>query len=162
MATARAKLPRPAAAKKPARPRRLEEVVPATPSSARHLDALDDDIARRVILAATPELAGYLQEHLGQKLTGYLAGLKDTKNVGQWAKGTSEPPAITRERLRAAFHATHLFLTAYDDHAVQGWFFGANSSLDNRAPAAVLREAQTPDEMALIAPLAHAFVRAGH
>jgi hypothetical protein len=162
MATARAtKSQRPAATKR-ARPRRLDAVAPAPPSSARHLDALDDDIARRVILATTPEIAGYLQEHLGQKLTGYLAGLKDTKNVGQWAKGTSEPPAITRERLRAAFHATRLFLTTYDDHAVQGWFFGANSSLDNRAPAAVLREAQTPDEMALIAPLAHAFVRAAH
>ncbi|HZE30219.1 MAG TPA: hypothetical protein VE198_02135, partial [Actinoallomurus sp.] len=114
MATARATRSQPPAATKRARPRRLNAAVATTPSSAPQLDALDEDVARQVILAATSELASYLQEHLGQKLTGYLAGLKDSKSVGQWAKGSSEPPAITRERLRAAFHATRLFLTAYD------------------------------------------------
>ncbi len=115
-----------------------------------------------MVLIETADMAGYLQEHLGQKLTAYLAGLKDVKSVGQWAQARSEPPAITRERLRAAFHATSLFLITYGDREAQGWFFGANSSLDDRAPAAVLREAETPAEMALIAPLARAFVRGAH
>jgi hypothetical protein len=167
MAPARATQPKRRAPTNAASPRRVKASVPQpkasrSPSSAKQLDTIEDEITRRVILAPTPEVAGYLQEHLGQKLTAYLAGLKDTKTVGQWVKGSSEPPAITRERLRAAFHATQLFLSVYDDHAAQGWFFGANSSLDNRAPAAVLREAQTPDEMALVAPLARAFVRAAH
>jgi hypothetical protein len=115
-----------------------------------------------MVLIDTAAMAGYLQEHLGQKLTAYLAGLKDVKSVGQWAQARSEPPAITRERLRAAFHATSLFLIVYGDREAQGWFFGANSSLNDRAPAAVLREAETPAEMALIAPLARAFVRGAH
>lgn len=132
------------------------------PSSAAELDAAAVEIERRMVLIDTAEMARYLQDHLGQKLTAYLAGLKDTKSVGQWALGKSEPPAITRERLRAAFHATSLFLLAYSDQAAQGWFFGANSSLDDRAPAAVLRTAETPEEMALIAPLARAFVRGAH
>lgn len=133
-----------------------------SPSSAAELDAAAAEIERRMVLVGSDEMARYLQDHLGQKLTAYLAGLKDTKSVGQWALGKSEPPAITRERLRAAFHATSLFLLAYSDKAAQGWFFGANSSLDDRAPAAVLRTAETPDEMALIAPLARAFVRGAH
>jgi hypothetical protein len=144
-----------------ARPRRVVD-PPVRPSSAAEVDAATAEIERRMVLIGTDEMARYLQDHLGQKLTAYLAGLKDTKSVGQWALGKSEPPAITRERLRAAFHATSLFLLAYSDQAAQGWFFGANSSLDDRAPAAVLRTAETPDEMALIAPLARAFVRGAH
>ena len=50
-------------------------------------------------------------------------------------------------------------IAVYDDRAAQGWFFGANHALDDRAPAAVLRDAETPDEIARIVPLARAFVR---
>jgi hypothetical protein len=107
-------------------------------------------------------MATYLQQHLGQRLTAYLAGLKNVKTVGQWARGRVAPPAITRERLRAAFHSTQLLVFRYGDDAAQGWFFGANSSLDDQAPAAVLRDAETPDELALIVPLARAFVRGAH
>jgi hypothetical protein len=126
------------------------------------LDAAEESISRSAVLAETAELASFLQEHLGQRLTAYLAGLKDAKAVGQWARGRVEPPAITRERLRAAFYATSLFVLRYGDEAAQGWFFGANSSLDDRAPAAVLRDAETPDELALIVPLARAFLRGAH
>lgn len=132
------------------------------PTHADDLDAAEEAITRRVLLSESSEMARYLQEHLGQKLTAYLAGLKNAKTVGQWTQGRVEPPAITRERLRAAYHATELFLMAYGDRTAQGWFFGANASLNDRAPAAVLREAETPEEMALIAPLARAFVRGAH
>jgi hypothetical protein len=126
------------------------------------LDSVEAAIERAAVAAQPSEMAAYLQEHLGQRLTAYLAGLKDVKRVGQWARGTSQPPAVTRERLRAAFHATQLLLMRYSDDAVGGWFFGANSSLDDRAPAAVLREAEAPDELALVVPLARAFVRGAH
>jgi hypothetical protein len=131
-------------------------------AEADQLDLADESISRSAVLADAAGLAAYLQEHLGQRLTAYLAGLKDVKMVGQWAKGRVEPPAITRERLRAAFYATSLFLLRYEDEAAQGWFFGANSSLDDRAPASVLRDAETPDQIALIVPLARAFVRGAH
>lgn len=134
----------------------------AAPRNDDELDAADEAISRLAVLAGPADMASYLQQHLGQKLTAYLAGLKDVKTVGQWARGKVEPPAITRERLRAAFHATLLFRLRYGDEAAQGWFFGANASLGYRAPAAVLRKAGTPDELALIAPLARAFVRGAH
>ena len=132
------------------------------PTSSAGFETAEAEIERAMVLIKTADMASYLQEHLGQRLTAYLAGLKDAKSVGQWAQARSKPPAITRERLRAAFHATSLFLVVYGDREAQGWFFGANSSLDDRAPAAVLREAETPAEMALIAPLARAFVRGAH
>lgn len=131
-------------------------------ASADPLDLSEEAISRSAVLAEPSEMAEFLQGHLGQKLTAYVAGLKDVKTVGQWARGKVEPPALTRERLRAAFHATELLAVRYGDEAAQGWFFGANSSLDYRAPAAVLREAETPEELALIVPLARAFVRGAH
>jgi hypothetical protein len=117
------------------------------------------EISRRVVLIEADEMARFLQDRLGQKLTAYLAGIKDVKAVGQWARGRAEPSAIVRERLRAAYHVTALLAGAYGDRAAQAWLFGANSSLDDQAPAAALRSAETPDETARIVPLARAFVR---
>jgi hypothetical protein len=130
-----------------------------SPTDPAALDDLAERIARDAVLKKTPELAAFLQEHLTQALTAYVAGIKDIKSVGQWARGRSEPSAIGRERLRAAYQATALLTEIYDDRAAQGWFFGANHRLDDQAPAAVLREAETPDEIARIPPLARAFVR---
>lgn len=134
-------------------------ITPTPAPKQEQLVAMDAELSRRVVLLDIAEIAAYLQEHLGQKLTAYIAGVKDVKAVGKWAQGRAVPSAITRERLRAGYHATALFSGSYGDQAAQGWFFGANSSLDDRAPAAVLREADTPDQIARIAPLARAFVR---
>jgi hypothetical protein len=125
-------------------------------------EAIEDAIARSSVLAEPPEMARYLQTHLGQQLTAYLAGLRDQKTVGQWARGNARPPALTRERLRVAYAATKLFVRIYGDDPARGWFFGANASLDDRSPASMLRDAETPDELATIVPLARAFVRGGH
>lgn len=130
-----------------------------TRAATRERPADDIALEREVVLRQIPELAEYLQAHLGQRLTAYLAGIKDAKAVGQWIQGRAEPSAIARERLRAGYHAAVVLSDAFGDRAAQGWFFGANSALDDRAPAAVLREAGTPDEIARIAPLAKAFVR---
>jgi len=130
----------------------------ATGTDASELAAVAASIARQAVLMTTPELAQYLQLHLAQKLTAYVAGIKDLKSVGQWARGRSEPSAITRERLRAAYHATALLTAVYSDETACAWFFGTNHMLDDRAPAAVLRDAQTPAEIARLVPLARAFV----
>lgn len=129
------------------------------PTDAATLQAAEQDIARRVVLIDADEMAAFLQEHLGQKLTAYLAGIKDAKAVGQWAQRRADPSAIVRERLRAAYHVTALFAATYGERAAQGWFFGTNAALDDQAPAATLRTAETPEEIARIVPLARAFIR---
>jgi hypothetical protein len=131
-------------------------------SDPEAFDQADEKIARDAVLADPDALALYLQEHLGQRLTAYLAGLNNGRMVGEWSRGKAAPPALTRERLRVAYQATRLFLLRYSDQAAQGWFFGANATLDQRAPASVLRDAQSPDELALIVPLVRAFMRGAH
>ncbi len=106
------------------------------------------------------EVARYLQDHLGQKLTAYLAGMRDPKMVGRWARGT-EPRDAPAMRLRAAFQATRMLTTAYGDRTAKAWFVGSNTRLDDEAPAMVLRYAQVPDDMRMVVPTARAFAGAG-
>jgi hypothetical protein len=129
------------------------------PTDAAVIDAADREITQQAVLIDAGEMAAFLQQHLGQKLTAYLAGINDVKAVGQWAAGRADPSAIVRERLRAAYHVTALFAATYGDRAAQGWFFGANAALDDQAPAAMLRTAETPAEIARVVPLARAFIR---
>lgn len=103
------------------------------------------------------DVASYLQDLLGQKLTGYLAGLKDEKMVGRWAAARSRPQADSEDRLRAAYQAGRL-LEGEGRETVRAWFCGANPLLGDRAPAAVLRESRDSDTSTTVVPAARAFI----
>ncbi len=118
------------------------------------------EIENEATKADIAEVARYLQEHLGQKLTAYLAGVRDPKMVGKWARGT-EPRDASAMRLRAAFQATRMLAAAYGDASAKAWFVGTNTRLDDEAPAWVLRHAQAPDDLRLLVPTARAFAGAG-
>ncbi len=118
------------------------------------------EIEHEAIRADIADVARYLQNHLGQKLTAYLAGVKDPKMVGRWARGT-EPRDAPAMRLRAAFQATRMLVAAYGHRSAKAWFVGSNTRLDDEAPAWVLRYAQAPDDLRLVVPTARAFAGAG-
>lgn len=123
--------------------------------------ALDPvEIEHEATKADIADVARYLQAHLGQKLTAYLAGVKDPKMVGKWTRGTA-PRDTAAMRLRAAFQATRMLAGAYGDNCAKAWFVGSNTRLDDEAPAWVLRYAQAPDDMRLLVPTARAFAGAG-
>lgn len=92
------------------------------------------------------ELVSSLRDLLGAKLVAYLGRVKETRAVRQWADGTRKignPDDL--ERLRIAYRAARL-ITERDSAAVaQAWFQGLNPSLDDRAPALLLREAELTD-----------------
>ncbi|WP_109212269.1 MULTISPECIES: hypothetical protein [Microbacterium] len=87
-----------------------------------------------------PELVSELREILGVKLVAYIGGVKSARSVSSWADGTGEPGQNDRERLRHAFHAAALLRERYDPITVQSWFRGINPSLNDEAPAQLLRE----------------------
>jgi hypothetical protein len=123
------------------------------------LSVLDvDAIERSVATSTIPEIVEYLQGHLGAKTVAYLAGLKDTQMLRKWRDGT-EPQAISKRRLRTAYHAARLVIDGFDDDTADAWFFGSNARLDDDAPARVLRTATTVDDLRLIVPAAKAFAR---
>jgi hypothetical protein len=117
-----------------------------------------EQIERQAKVATVPEIAAYLQQHLGQKITAYLSGLRDSKTVGQWAKGRGEPRDLAKFRMKCAYEAALMLVNAYGDETTRSWFFGTNTRLDDEAPASRLRHVKTPEDLRFIVPAARAFV----
>jgi hypothetical protein len=107
---------------------------------------------------AISEIAAYLQGHLGQRVTAYLAGLTDPKMVGQWAAGKVHPRDLPSLRLRHAYQAARLLVEEFGDETARAWFFGTNTQLDDEAPAYLLRRAQTPEDVRPVLRAARRFV----
>jgi hypothetical protein len=106
------------------------------------------------------EIARFLREHLGQRLTAYLSGVNDPKMVARWIAGRSTPRDYPQRRLREGYQAARLLVAAYGDETAKAWFFGSNTRLDDEAPAYVLRHATRWEDLRLIVPAARAFVGA--
>ncbi len=113
-------------------------------------------------LASLSEVARYLQENLGQKLTAFLSGVGDPKTVGRWASGKVQPPFIREVRLRSAHDAAQLIVGEIGAETARAWFLGTSSFLDYTAPAVVLHEAETPEECRHIVPAAISFLEGAY
>lgn len=85
------------------------------------------------------QVAAYLQEHVGQRVAGALAGLSDSRQVGcyTYADGP-EPHGITERRLREGYKVVRTLSVAYDEKTARAWLFGTNSRMDEHAPIEVL------------------------
>lgn len=117
-----------------------------------------EEIERKAKIEKIDVVAAFLQDTLGQKLTAYLAGIKDPKVVGLWAQGKSQPRDLAQFRLRCAYEAALMLVNAYGRETAKSWFFGTNTRLDDEAPAYLLRHVKAPDDIRLIVPAARAFV----
>lgn len=91
------------------------------------------------------DVAGYLQEVLGQKLVAHMAGVQDHKAVGQWAAGNRKPRPDSEQRLRAAYQIFHMLQEEESPHTVRAWFIGLNPQLDDRSPATLIADDNVRD-----------------
>lgn len=103
-----------------------------------------------------------LVEILGTKLVAYIADVKETRAVQEWARGVRDPkdPALER-RLRLALQIAHLIAEHDRREVAQAWFQGLNPQLDDRAPAQLLREGDIADVGRDVLAAARAFVIGG-
>lgn len=120
------------------------------------VELVDRDTSRLGIAA----IAAYLQEHLGQKLTAYIAGIKDPKMVGKWIREDVEPHDTVKARLREGYKAVRMIVEAYGGETAKAWMIGSNTRLDDQAPAMLLRNASSWEQCLFIAPAARAFAGA--
>jgi len=130
------------------------------PTTAEHPrpSQIEIDAARSGI----SEIAAFLQEHLGQRVTAYLSGLKDHKTVGQWAKGRVEPRDAASLRLRHGYQAARLIGEAFGDETAKAWLFGSNRQLRGEAPATVLRHGRLPEDVTPVVLAATGFAESAH
>jgi hypothetical protein len=81
-----------------------------------------------------------LSELLGARLVAYLAGVRATRVVRDWAGGVSSAPYPIPQRLRLALQVAMLVALHDGTTIVQAWFQGLNPQLEDRSPARLLRE----------------------
>jgi hypothetical protein len=106
--------------------------------------ALETQAHTQAIRAPVPEVAAYLQEVLGQKLTALTLAIGDPKAVGRWARGERSPHPDVEQRLRATYQITTLLMQAGESpEIVRAWFMGMNPHLNDEAPALMMPQAPT-------------------
>jgi len=105
--------------------------VTATLPVAAHRQAIRADVA---------EVAAAMQDVFGQRITATIAGVRDPRAVGKWARGERLPHPETERRLREAMRVTELLLEVEPPTIVRAWFVGLNPDLGDRVPALVVAD----------------------
>lgn len=103
------------------------------------------------------KLACFLQEHLGQEMTAFLAGA-EAGTIERWVAGEAEPDPLVLDRLRSADEAVRYIVRAYGGETAKSWLFGMNPWLGDKAPASVLRNGDRPEIWKSVVEAAQAFV----
>ena len=88
------------------------------------------------IRSSVAQIAGELENVLGQRLTAVIAGVSDAKAITKWARGERAPRPDAEQHLRDAHYITHLLVQAERPSTIRAWFSGMNPKLDDRAPRA--------------------------
>lgn len=99
----------------------------------------------------------YLRRNLGEKMTAYVCGLRDSQPVNSWLRG-KRPQIQTEMRVRYAYQAVMLVGVGFGKETAQAWLWGKNQGLKGRAPAQVLRRAATVAELEAVVSAAKSFV----
>ena len=108
-----------------------------------------------------PALVRELRELLGARLVAYVADVKETRAVHEWADDGRTPNAATVRRLRVALQVA-LAIAEVDGHEVaQAWFQGLNPQLDDRSPARLLREGDLDEVGPAVIAASRAFLVGG-
>jgi hypothetical protein len=104
----------------------------ATPDT---MSNAEQEAHERAVQATAAEIAGYLQRLVGQRITADMAGTRDPKGVGKWARGEQMPHGSALSRLRTAYQIALLLESVYPPPTVRAWFVQMNPYLDHHAPA---------------------------
>jgi len=88
----------------------------------------------RAVATSVADIAGYLEEHLGRRLTALMVGIADSREVGRWAKGEYTPRHDSEVALRAGYQVFQLLADVESPHTVRAWFIGMNPQLDDESP----------------------------
>lgn len=102
---------------------------------------------RLAVSYSIADIAGFLQETLGQALVAYMAGVSNGRTVGEWARGSRVPRPEADRRLRAAFQIFHTLQRDDDPFTIRAWFVGLNPQLDDVSPAEAISEDRLKDAM---------------
>jgi hypothetical protein len=98
--------------------------------------------AHRESVKAFGKIVEALVGYVGAQLVAYIGGVSETRAVRQWIAGEREAHPSTRSKLQLALNIAGLLDQAGEGDAIEAWFQGLNPSLDDHAPAELLRDAE--------------------
>lgn len=89
------------------------------------------------------EVVSGLADLLGATAVAAIMGVKETRAVQQWVTGQREPqrPHV----VRFALQLTLMICTLRSRELARAWFYGANPSLKDQMPLALLRDQPLED-----------------
>lgn len=93
-----------------------------------------------------PQVVAKVADALGDRLTCYIAGIKDARTLARWQQ-RGDVPSESARRLQGALRAILLLSSSYRPDQIAPWFTWLNDALDDRSPAAALHAATTEDEL---------------
>jgi hypothetical protein len=97
------------------------------------------------VRTSTADVASFLQDLLGQRIVAVIAGQKDPKQIGRWARGEHQPRPEAAQRLRQTYQVATLLLQAEDSAVAARWFRSMNPHLNDDEPAIALSENRGAD-----------------
>jgi hypothetical protein len=99
-----------------------------------------DDLPINVARASLQNLAMDLQNILTQRLTAYIVGVSDGRDIGRYARGERKPHHGTDTKLRELSCLVAMMREKEDPETIQIWFQGRNPELGDQSPARILHE----------------------
>jgi hypothetical protein len=99
-----------------------------------------DDLSLDVARSSMADLAQGLQDILTQRLTAYIIGLSDGRDIGRYARKERKPHPGTDIKLRELFNLVSMMKKKEDPETIQIWFQGRNPELNDLSPAKVLHD----------------------
>lgn len=126
--------------------------TPSRPDLEAHTNA---------VRVAFPIVVKELNGLLGPRLVAYIAGVRETRTLREWAEGTAVKKGDIEPRLRTALHIAGFIADHDAPSVVQSWFQGLNPQLDDQSPARLLREEDLGEVGPQVLAAARAFVVGG-
>lgn len=89
------------------------------------------------------EVAGVLQEFLGQRLVAYGIGERNPQRVGSFARSEEVPEEEAEKVLRDLAEVTEVLTERNSPEIARAIMIGMNSNLDGQAPIEVMHDGES-------------------
>ncbi len=125
----------------------IEKVTqrPEAAADTAEIERARADRAHRAAMQRFPKVVGDLVELVGAPLVAYITNISETRALRQWISGERVPHPSTQTKLQLALQVATYLVEEGEDGAVEAWFQGLNPSLDDHAPAELIRNTERTD-----------------
>lgn len=87
------------------------------------------------------EIATFLEEVLGQRLTAEMLQISNHKLLGKWKNRQQMPGSLdTQDKLRKIYQLTYLLNQFEKPLTVRAWFLGMNPDLDDKLALDLIKD----------------------